>query len=189
MFSRIYCHTFFNTNFYFPQSFFKIFFNDFFHEFFSVWVVFWLVQSSFSQFAIWKKKNNKYLLKKLSIRDWWNHLMNLICMYLIMTHVCGSCHLGRASNVEIGVEYWMIFFNMLWNIFWGTFKVYKRLGDFSMKIAEHFVLLFDQAVNEKVNTHSKIGCQFQNSMPSPNEMIHLTMSRHVDKICRWFYIF
>ena len=41
-----------------------------------------------------------------------------------------------------------------------------------MKIAERFVLLFDQGVNKKLNKHSDIWHQFQNSTPCPNEMIH-----------------
>ena len=46
------------------------------------------------------------------------------------------------------------------------------LGDFIIKIAEHFVLLFDQGVNKKVNKLFNIWRQFQNSTPFPNDMLH-----------------
>ena len=64
------------------------------------------------------------------------------------------------------------FLMMLWNTFWVTFKVQKRLGDIIMKIAEQFFLLFVQGVNKKVNKHFNIWHQFQNSTPCPNGMIH-----------------
>ena len=34
-------------------------------------------------------------------------------------------------------------------VFWGTFKIWKRLGDFIKKFAEQFVLHFDQAKRKK----------------------------------------
>ena len=43
---------------------------------------------------------------------------------------------------------YFIVLDKLQNTFWGTFKVYKRLGDFIMKIAERFDLLFDQRANK-----------------------------------------
>ena len=46
------------------------------------------------------------------------------------------------------------------------------LGDFIIKIAEHFILLFDQGVNKKVNKLFNIWRQFQNLTPFPNDMLH-----------------
>ena len=49
-----------------------------------------------------------------------------------------------------------------------------------MKIAEGFVLLFDQGVNKKVNKHFNIRHQFQNLTPCLHDMIHTVVSWILD---------
>ena len=63
----------------------------------------------------------------------------------------GSCHLDRASNVEIGVEYQNILVAMF---FLCCCEMYSRAPsgyrkDFNKNIAEQFILLFDPAKNKK----------------------------------------
>ena len=46
---------------------------------------------------------------------------------LLIALLHGSCHFDRALNVEIGVEFWMIFIVVFFYVamytFWGTFMV------------------------------------------------------------------
>ena len=84
----------------------------------------------------------------------------------------GSCHLGKSSNVEIGVEYQIIvagvFFNVVVKCIFGHLQDLERFGNF---MAEQLVLLFNPAKQKKVNKHFKIRRQFQNSTACPNVMI------------------
>ena len=56
------------------------------------------------------------------------------------------------------------------------------------KLADQFVLLFDQAKNKKVDEHIDIQRQFQNSTTCPNDMIHtlvlgqLINSKYLDDV-------
>jgi hypothetical protein len=49
-----------------------------------------------------------------------------------------------------------VFFNVAVKHILQHFQGLERLGDFIMKIAEEFVLLFDQGVNKKVNKYFDI---------------------------------
>ena len=62
----------------------------------------------------------------------------------------GSCHLGKSSNVEIGVEYQIIvagvFFNVVVKCIFGHLQDLERFGNF---MAEQLVLLFNPAKQKK----------------------------------------
>jgi hypothetical protein len=73
------------------------------------------------------------------------------------TLVCGSCHLDRALNVEIGVEYRKIFVvvfsSFCCEMYFGAPSRYRKGWVISIKL---IILLFDPAKNKKVNKHFKI---------------------------------
>ena len=108
---------------------------------------------------------------------WWGYLM------------CGSFHLDMALNVEIGVEYKMIFvvvfFKWCFEMYFGAPSRYRKGCVISIKILQSnsTFLSCNPAKNKRVNKHFKIWCQFQNSTSHPNDMIHtlVQFSPKIDK--------
>ena len=105
-------------------------------------------------------------MKKLLLLPSW------ITFHLCVDHVIWAQRL--LLKLVLNIEWFLLlcYLNMLWNTFWGTFKAQKRFGDFIIKIAERFVLLYAQGVNKKVNKYFNIGHQLQILTPCPNDMIH-----------------
>ena len=90
----------------------------------------------------------------------------------------GSCHLDRVLNVEIGVEYRMIFGLVFSYIaakhILGRLQGLEKVGWFyyQNQTSQQFVVCFDPAENKKVNKHFNIWRQFQNSTICRNDMMH-----------------
>ena len=71
-------------------------------------------------------------------------------------------------------------------MYFGALSRYRKGWAISFKkLADQFLLLFDQAKNKKVDEHIDIQRQFQNSTTCPNDMIHtLVTSMFPDFIMR-----
>ena len=71
-------------------------------------------------------------------------------------------------------------------MYFGALSRYRKGWVISFKkLADQFILLFDQAKNKKVDEHIDIQQQFQNSTTCPNDMIHtLVTSMFPDFIMR-----
>jgi hypothetical protein len=96
-------------------------------------------------------------------------------VYITLIRV--SCHLHRPSNVEIGVEYqivFVVFSYVVVKYILGYLQDLEKVGQFHYKIVVQFVLLFNLAKHtKKVNKHFKIRYQFQHLTACPNDMIHI----------------
>ena len=84
-----------------------------------------------------------------------------------VTLLCGSCHLDRASNSEISIEYWMIFvFLICCETHFGASLRYRKGWVISLwNLLSNSSFFFDQGVNKKVNKHSKFDANFKIGRP------------------------
>ena len=86
--------------------------------------------------------------------------------------MCGSCHFDRALNVEISIEYWMIFvFLICCETHFGAYLRYRK--GWVISFLNNSSFFFDQGVNKKVNKHSKFGTNFKIWHP-----VQITWSTH-----------
>ena len=71
--------------------------------------------------------------------------------FYLCTLLCGSCHLDRLLDVEIGVEYWMIFVVLFFNVpvkfILGNLQDLEKIVWFHYKTCSAIRSFFDTAEN------------------------------------------
>ena len=118
-------------------------FTNFSYEFFSVWAIetqqqisYWSKTVFFTQFVNWKRNHNNYLLKKIGIWDWWNHLMNSLLLSKI--------HVLPTTNSKTMNPNYHEYFDLLEQVLQGLLICYcfvffsKTIG-----LAKKFVKILD----------------------------------------------